>query len=296
VSNKYHIKIGEIEFSLEGDADYIEKERSIFFGGILPQAVDAMANAHALSAPVEYTDVPIPTITDGKLTSASSAGLSLNEFLNTKGFSSQINNAIGLMYYYENEKDRTDFSSEDLKQYFKDAKIIVPQNPSDVINKLIGKAFIMQTDQKGRYKLTRTGIDFVEAFVTSVTKEKKASAKPRKPRTKIESVYANLSADDLNLKNYPEVKEQDSFKKQMMLTMYIVSSEVHGDAFSIADVQCVMTDILGLPASRGQVQGVFDRNASWFKDVSDETNAKSIKHRLLEGAKDFAKSLIDYPK
>ena len=78
----------------------------------------------------------------------------------------------------------------------------------------------------------------------------------------------------------------------MMLALYIVSIEDGRDAFSALDVQYILTDILGLPATVNQVQGVFARNPRWFQNVEDEANKKSIKHRLLNGAKDFAKQLI----
>ncbi|WP_059369232.1 primase-like DNA-binding domain-containing protein [Treponema endosymbiont of Eucomonympha sp.] len=40
MENKYRVKIGEIELELEGETDYIEKERSIFFENVLPQALE----------------------------------------------------------------------------------------------------------------------------------------------------------------------------------------------------------------------------------------------------------------
>lgn len=55
----------------------------------------------------------------------------------------------------------------------------------------------------------------------------------------------------------------------------------------------MITDILELPATTNQVHGVFNRNSIWFTAVEDETNKKSIKYRLLTGAKDFAKLIID---
>lgn len=129
-------------------------------------------------------------------------------------------------------------------------------------------------------------------YAAKPQKGNKPKSKTKKIRSKTESVYSSLTADDLNLKKYPEIKEQKGFKDQMILALYIVFAEEHGDAFSVLDVQYIMTKILGLPASKGQVQGVFDRNSSWFTDAEDETNKKSIKHRLLIGAKDFAESII----
>lgn len=74
--------------------------------------------------------------------------------------------------------------------------------------------------------------------------------------------------------------------------MYIVVNENKGVAFSIQDVECIMTDILGLPATKAQIQGVFTRNKKWFKDKEDPNNTKMVKHKLLQGGKDYAMSLI----
>ena len=115
----------------------------------------------------------------------------------------------------------------------------------------------------------------------------------RKPRSNKPSIYAALCADDLNLKNYPEIKSQGTFKKQMLLALYIVTTEGKGESFSTTDVQYIMTDILGLPATDKQIGGIFDKNKSWFKSEQDPKNKKAYRRKLLQGAKDFAQSIID---
>lgn len=295
-------KIGDIQFEAEGAPEDVEYQRIVFMDTLLPAAIDAMIRTSGAVATQQYIEAQeIKTLSKGNFETprefialnAGISNMSVNEFINSKQFSSQIDTAIGLIYYNEKSKECVDFSTEELKQYFKNARITVPSNPSDVVAKLVGKSFIMEASEKNRYHLTRTGESFVETYTPKTQKENKGKGKPKKIRSKSLSVYSSLTADDLSLKKYPEIKAQKGFKNQMMLTLYIVSEEGHGDAFSVADVQCIMTDILGLPASRDQVQGVFNRNATWFTDVEDETNKKSIKHRLLIGAKDFAKFIID---
>lgn len=83
------------------------------------------------------------------------------------------------------------------------------------------------------------------------------------------------------------------FKEQMILLMYIVVCEGHGDEFSATDIQCLMTNKLGLPASLGQINGVFRRNKKWFTDTKDDVNKKVVKHKLLTGAKEYARSVIE---
>lgn len=291
------IKIGEIEFYAKGQTADVEAQRQNFTSIILPAAVDAIKNSRLSQAYIAEATVPaLASVKEAAVldVDADLSTMSVNEFINSKGFKSQIDVAMGLIYYNERCGKCPDFSSDDLKQYFRDAKISpAPKNPSDVINKLVGKTFIMNGDDKKRYYLTQSGIRFVNEYVPKERKAKKvATSKPRKKQSKAESVYAHLSADDLNLKKYPEIKSFKEFKDKMMLVLYIVREEGHGDEFSMNDVQVIMTDILGFSATKGQVQGVFDRNATWFKTIEDPTNKKSVKHKLLNGAIDYAKELI----
>lgn len=287
-------KIGEIEFEAEGNPEDVERQREVFSSSILPLAVQAMMQTKSLGT---YIDNPI--VQELRLEEKANTEysekiqkMSINEFLKSKGFVSQIDIAIGLIYYFEIIKNIGSFNSEDLKRYFSDAKIPVPSNPSDVINKLIGKTYIMGAEEKGKYKLTMTGEEYVKEFVPKESKQRKNSTKSNRKGQKQETIYKDLNADDLHLNQYPEIKKLDSFKKQMMLTLYIVSKEGIGEAFGTVDVQHIMTDVLGLPATKDQVNGVFTREKTWFADVPNEDNKKIIRHRLLVGAKDFAKEII----
>lgn len=289
-------KIGEIEFEAEGNPEDVERQREVFSSSLLPLAVQAMMQTKSLEA--TYIDNPIVQelpLEEKETTENLNKiqKMSINEFLKFKGFVSQIDIAIGLVYYFEIIKNSGSFSSEDLKRYFSDAKIPVPSNPSDVINKLTGKTYIMGTEEKGKYKLTMTGEEYVEEFVPKENKQRKSSSKSNRKGQKQETIYKDLNADDLHLNKYPEIKKVDSFKKKMMLTLYIVVEEGLGDIFTTADVQHIMTNVLGLPATKDQVNGVFTREKTWFADVVSEDNKKIVRHRLLVGAKDFAKEIID---
>ena len=290
------IKIGEIEFYAKGQTADVETQRQNFTNVILPAAVDAIKNSRSSQAYIGKAMTPaLAPVRESDIldVDADLSTMSVNEFINSKGFKSQIDIAMGLIYYNEKCGKCPDFSSDDLKQYFRDAKISpAPKNPSDVINKLVGKSFIMNGDDKKRYFLTQSGIKFVDEYVPKETKVKKAAAsKPRKKQAKAESVYAHLSADDLNLKDYPEIKSFKEFKDRMMLVLYIVKEEGHGDAFSTFDIQVLMTDVLGFPATTNQINGIIRRNATWFKAVKDP-DQKCIKQKLLNGALDYAKELI----
>ncbi len=48
-----------------------------------------------------------------------------------------------------------------------------------------------------------------------------------------------------------------------------------------------------LPASIDQINGIFKTNKSWFKPEQDPTNKKAYRRKILQGAKDFAESIIN---
>ncbi len=305
-------KIGEIEFEAVGSEEVVERERNVFLNTLLPAAVDAIVRTQSVvTQATQYIEEPeeqlklvssVQTIQADDINTQSCTDLlrtSLASFLKNYGSLNDQDFTLISAYYDEKKNGTNMFSSENVKQYYTEARRSEYSNISTLLAQLAKKGYIMDApDSHGKtpkqYILTSDGLAYVESYQPKETnKEKKIISRPKKIRTKIESVYAKLSADDFNLKNYPEVKAQDSFKKQMMLILYIVSKENLGDAFSITDVQYLMTDILGLPATEKQIQGVFDRNKTWFKNETDPMNKKAYKHKLLEGAKDFVRTIID---
>lgn len=306
---RVRFKIGEIEFETEGSAEVVEHERNVFLTAILPAAVDAIVRTRGLVQERQYIEAgehqellssQITGATDNLILTenVNLSRTSLASFIKDYGILNDQDFALIAAYYDEKKNGAPMFSIENIKQYYADARRTEYSNISELLRQLVKKGVIMDAPNSEvktpkQYILTSVGIPYVESYKTkeASTEKKKATAKSKRARVKIESVYAHLSADDLNLKNYPEIKAQDSFKKQMILTMYIVFSENKGDSFSVADVQCLMTDILGLPASIDQINGILKNNRSWFKPEQDPIHKKVLRRKLLEGAKDFAREI-----
>jgi DNA-binding PadR family transcriptional regulator len=311
LENRVKFKIGEIEFEAEGSDDVVERERNVFLKTILPAAVEAIVRTRGgFAQTTQYIEeseelnllAPAQTTLIDVIDTQSHVDLSrtsLASFLKNYGTLNDQDFALISAYYDEKKNSTNRFSSENIKQYYAEARRPEYSNISTLLTLLAKKGYIMDApDSDGKnpkqYILTSDGLVYAESYQPKeLNKEKKIVSRPKKARTKIESVYAKLSADDLKLGNYPVVKEQDSFKKQMMLILYIVSEENHGDAFSVSDVEYLMTDVFGLPATEKQVQGVFERHRIWFKKEPDPMNKKACKHKLLEGAKDFVRLIIN---
>lgn len=300
-------KIGDIEFEAEGTSNDVERERESFKNTLLPLAIEAMVKTRRIVADTQYietTGQPILLATETQKASNISidtsdfSRTSLLSFLKNYGVLSDQDFVLIAAYFDEKKNSISSFTSDSIKQYYADARRSAYSNNSELLKQLVKKGYIMDDPKSEgknpkQYILTDDGITYVESYAPKEGIAKKSITKPKKMRTKIASVYDTLNADNFNLKNYPEIKLQDSFKKQMILTLYIVSNEGHGDAFSATDVQCLMTEKLGLHTTIDQINGVFKREKKWFTPIIDETRKGSKKYRLLEGAKDFAKTIID---
>lgn len=133
---KVKFKIGNIvEFEAEGKSEDVEKERQEFLSQILPAAISAVEATRVSNVTNEI--VEIPTSNTPVLELQDMGECSVNEFLNQKGFSKQIDIALGLIYYKEKFCNVIDVNSDELKNYFSEAKIPVPGNVSDVLGKLV---------------------------------------------------------------------------------------------------------------------------------------------------------------
>ncbi len=306
-------EIGEIKFEAEGSADLVERERSIFTNTLLPSAVEAIVRTRGIEKAPQYIEainepamlltsetdaMPEIDVPSNPLT-IDFARTSLSSYIKDLGVLSDQDFTLIAVYYDEKKNGVQSFTSESVKQYYVDARRGKYSNYSDLLQRLAQKGYIMDDPNSEKkipksYILTDVGIRYVEAYQPKENGiEKPKTAKPRKPRSKQASIYSALCADGLNLKNYPEIKSQSTFKRQMILTLYIVTVEGKGDSFSVADIQYLLTDMLGLPATKSKINGIFTRNKSWFKSEPDPNNTKAYKYKLLQGAKDFAQTIID---
>lgn len=303
-------EIGEIKFEAEGSADLVERERSIFNNTLLPAAIDAIVRTRGVERSAQYIDAPdsqqpaLLTTSDNsslpeKVATNVSEDLSrtsLASFVKTKGADTHYDFIICAVYFNEKKNGISSFSSALIKDLYSEAKKPTPNNLSMSLSELVKKGLIMEdASAKGStpkmYVLTIDGEESVKNMHPTDAKEKKPISKSRKQRPKVESIFSTINCDELHLDHYPDVKHIKDFKEKMMLILYIISNEGKGEWFTTADVLCLMTDIFGESATKGKVNGVFEREKRWFKSENVEGNIKLVHRKLLNEAKLFAQSL-----
>lgn len=306
---KLKYKVGEIEFEAEGPAEAVEQQRVNFMNVVLPAAVDAMVRTQAVIEHQPYIDaatqpamleagLPVePLATPNQLENDFSR-TSLASFLKKYGTLGDQDFTLFAAYFDEKKNGTKAFSIENVKQYYQEGRRTAYSNNSQLLRQLAKKGYIMDTSapedaKAGKYyMLTNDGIAYIESYVPQEDLGDKKKPRAKKATNKKDSVYSTITADDLNLAAYPEVKSLSPGKEQVIMAMYIVTNENKGEWFTVDDVIYLLTNIFEIPANVDNVNGVFKRNKSWFTSKQDDNNKKAYQRKLLTGAKDFAKRLI----
>lgn len=304
---RVRFEIGEIKFEAEGPADLVERERSVFTNTLLPSAVEAIVRTRGTEQAMKYVEpveqpkvLPLSNATplseNAIPLTEESKDLSRTRYIAQFGQIGEQDFALISAYYDEKKNGNTSFTSDNVKQYYNDARRNKFSNVSVLLGKLAQKGLIMDDPNAERktpkaYILTSQGIDYVENYSPKEETEKKHT-KARKPRKKAESEYGGINVDSLNLKNYPEVKSLKDFKEKMMTILYIITNEKAGEWFTTTDVLCLMTDIFGEAATKDQVNGVFKREKLWFKAENVDGSNREVKRKLLNKGIEYAQSLV----
>lgn len=312
---KLKYKVGEIEFEAEGPADVVEEQRVNFMNAVLPAAVEAMVRTRPIVAEGSYLDtragVPLLeserkgiSVQDATCVENDYSRISLSSYIKQYGDVNEQDFTLLAAYFYEIKHGIKVFSIEDVKKFYPEARRPIPKNPSMSLYSLAQKGYIMDADspagddKSGKwYMISEDGISYIKSYTPKENKgeKKKAHTKQRKV-TANTSTYSQINADDLNIKNYPAIKTFSGTKEQVVLAMYIVTNEKKGEWFTIDDVVYLLTNVFEISTNSKKVGGVFDRNKSMFFCEQDPSNKKAYRRKLLSGAKDFAKDLIEQKK
>lgn len=308
---KLKYKVGQIEFEAEGPAEAVEQQRVNFMSAVLPAAVDAMVRTQSIVEAKPCIDAGNDTplleskgaITDNNPVPLEKSDLlrtSLSSYIKKYGDINEQDFTLFAAYFYEIKNGTKVFSIDDVKKYYPEARRPLPKNPSMSLYALAQKGYIMDADspdgddKSGKwYMISDEGIAYIENYVPKEDKgEKKKTHRKQNKVVANPSSYSKITADDLNLKNYPALKSLSSPKDQVILAMYIVTNEGKGEWFTVDDVIYLLVNIYEIPANKDMVNGVFKRNKSMFSSEQDINNKKAYRRKLLSGAKDFAKELI----
>lgn len=308
---KLKYKVGEIEFEAEGPTDAVEQQRINFMDTVLPAAVQAMIQTQITleNKPYITPTSQIPQFEASNSKSAQWPGdttevdysrTSLPSFLKKYGTLNDQDFTLFAAYFDEQKNGIKAFSVENVKQYYLEGRRQAYSNNSELLRQLAKKGYVMDTPapegaKSGKYyMLTDDGINYINTYTPKEDsgERKKPHPKTKKVASSIPSTYATITADDLNLKNYPAVKSLSGPKEKVIMAMYIVVNEGKGEWFTVDDVIHLLVNIFEVPANSDMINTVFKRNKGIFYSEQDPNNKKALRRKLLAGAKDFAASIM----
>lgn len=305
---KLKIKIGQVEFEAEGDANAVTEQRDVFIQSIVPAAssfldkIQSIETARTIEPPTNNQIVQNETVAPALPYSNASNNIdwsrtNLVSFLNKYGELSDQDFVLFAAYYYEQKQESAYvFTVEDVKNFYSEARRPPYCNNSDLLKRLVQKGLIMDApNETGKipkpYVISQDGLQYINTYTPKEKTEKKARKVPVSKK-KNESIYAFLNADELNLSKYPAIKDLKSSKEKIIMTMYIVTSEKKGTWFLATDVEFIVLNVFNEHITLKQVQNTFDQNRDLFAKQKSESNKKANEYRLLSGATNIAETII----
>lgn len=286
MSNKLHIKMGPIEFEIEGDGDLIAREREQFFN-MLPQAILAVSPV----VPVPQQTIDIQNNRQAPLLLAEEPEEndsihkkyeSLAEFLREKKFSNHVDTIMGVAYFLQYILMVNKFTSKDVENLLDDEHQNKPGNIPQMLIQNVKKGYLRELKEKKdgykAYCVLEKGKNWCETYVPSSQDTKKKPTKGRTSKTAADSPLLFYSLDELNLDKYCDITQLTKFNEQMLVIMLIYSREKGVDYFSFNDIVSVFKGKFRLPATERKVRYAFDKGGTMF---DKKVEKKIAYHKLM---------------
>ncbi|WP_088186827.1 hypothetical protein [Desulfosporosinus sp. FKA] len=302
MSNRVRIKLGPIEFEVEGDSDLIERERAQFFS-LLPQAITAVSpvvsnSSQMLEAAKDIIEISDPpSLPTSELHDNPHSYDSIVAFLKEKSFSSDLERVLGVTYYIDQLEGVSPFTSRDIEAKFTDARLTKPSNISHAINKNIAKGFLCESKEKKEglksFYLSLAGIEWCQNYTPSETSTPKKIPKSRRLKTNTESFLINIPLEDLHLDNYCDVPSLKNLDEQILVVMFMYTKEKDVEYFSFEDIVSILKTKFKVSATSRQVQYFFEKGGTKF---DKKTEKKRAYHKLMSIGIKEAEKIISQQK
>ena len=285
MNSKLKIKYGMIEFEIESDPETIEKERKAFLE-TLP-TITVLANNKIYEG--DNADVELIDESKVKYLPAQTKNITtnLNTFLHEKGFSSDIDKCLAVIYFMNEVETVESVNNQIIKERMQKAKLIIPKSISVALNGLTTKGFIQLLEQDGNkgmnYYTTQEGIKYIEEYEKK-DKKGKSIRKNKTTKKNIANRYSFLTKEMMNLEQYPEFSKLKSSKDKIMLIMYIMKEIDKGEYFTITELEYIISQIFNDKLSTDTIKGVFKNQSSakYFDKRNVENNNKVNEYKMLQ--------------
>ncbi len=120
---------------------------------------------HELELRVEKLENALAS--DSIATKPKAKKMSAKEFMLSKDLKTVVQEVLALCYFLEQNEGMESFNANDIMSVFRLAKVKLPANINDTVNKNIAKGYLMEAaekkDTKKAWTLTASGETFVES-------------------------------------------------------------------------------------------------------------------------------------
>jgi hypothetical protein len=150
------VRIGDSELEVTGPKDFVEAK------------IDEFMKKHKEPTPRILPNNPVSTEIASPPSILHNKKMSIAQFFKQSSPRSDVDRVLFAGYYLEKISNFSSFTSVELRQAIRDAKVPPPQNPSDAINKNIKKGLIMSAGDKDgimAFVLTSDGEETVSQIV-----------------------------------------------------------------------------------------------------------------------------------
>lgn len=296
-ATKLKLKLGEIEFEIEGNAETVAKEREEFHKTLLPLLEGFMNKKKA-------TYIEEPSMREIKTTSDNSTKLitctceedsqyvNFAHFLKEKGFNTDVDRVIAAVYYLSEISGKEYMTKDDIEQELKNARIPALSNLRVSINSNIKKAHMEELnveENKKCFRILQPGIKYCENYSPKEVSQKKSS-KPTKTKATKDYPSLSITPDDLHIEKYCDITILEKVDEQLWVLLYMYTNETPFSSFTKQELQKIMKEKFGLPLTNDQVRRFFE-NAGANVDKIKAGKEHSIK--LLQGGKKIAEEIIN---
>ncbi len=299
MSNKLHIKMGPIEFEIEGDSALIERERIQFFS-MLPQAISAVSPvvpvpSHVIEPDVEGDDQPVLLRDAEEEINATSIKSyeSLAEFLREKRFSTGVETVMGVAYFLQYNRDFNMLTSKDIEKALDDERQNKPANISQMLIQNIKKGYLRELKEKKEglkgYCVLERGKSWCERYTHTANDPKKKATKIKTTKLGSESSLLSIPIDELNIDKYCDITQLPKFNEQMLVLMLMYTKEKGIEYFSFNDIVSVLKTKFKIPATERKVRYAFDNGGIMF---DKKVEKKVAYHKLMSGGIKEAERII----
>ena len=293
---KLKMKFGNIEFEIESDSETVEKERKSFLE-TLPGIISLSSNFIVMDSQNQQKVLDeTRLVEDNTANIPRLANMNINTFISEKGFLTENDICLGVIYFMNLYEDVDIVNTNSLKERMKSAKLILPKNPSQCFGALTQKGFIQPNGEieKGikSYYITQQGKNYIDSYVK---KEKKKSVVKRNTSKQIESRYSVITKQDLNLEKYPDINELKTTKDKVMMTMYLFSKEDKGEYFTANDIIYLFSKLFNEKLTNDMVSSLFKNKSTgkYFDKRNIQDNRKVNEYKQLNiGTKYVEKNIL----